>query len=138
MGTWGIRPFENDDAGDLYYELTEEGADAVAILAEAVRGLDPDYIEVDQGQRAVAAAAMILCLSGGPDRHLSDYELPWAKAHPLPTAAALLPEALAAVGGVMASSEASEVHALWAEQPGGLADWMADMTLLRDDLAAKR
>ena len=24
-----------------------------------------------------------------------------------------------------------------AEQPGGLADWLADMTLLRDDLAAK-
>ena len=55
----------------------------------------------------------------------------------MPASAALLPEALAAVERVKASSEASEVHGLWAEQPGGLADWMADMTQLRDDLAAK-
>jgi hypothetical protein len=136
MGTWGLKAFENDDASDLYYELIEDGADAHAILAAALQGLDPEYIEVDQGQRAVAAAAMIVCLSGGPDRHLSEYERPWASAHPLPSAAALAPEALAALHRIMASSEESEIHALWAEQEGGLQDWMTEMTLLRDDLAA--
>jgi hypothetical protein len=32
MGTWGIRPFDNDDAGDQFYELKEEGSDHLAIL----------------------------------------------------------------------------------------------------------
>ena len=136
MGTWGIRPFDNDDASDLFYELKEDGADRLAILREAVGALDPDYIEVDQGQRAVAAAALILLHAGGPGSHLSEYELPWASANPLPEAVTLLAPALAAVGRVMASSEQSELHALWAEQPGGLEDWGAVTGALRADLAA--
>lgn len=136
MGTWGLKPFENDDAGDLYYEMIADGADAKAILAAALHDLDPDYIEIDQGQRAVGAAAMILFLAGGPDRHLSQYELPWAQAHPLPDAATLLPDARAAVARVMSSGDQSEIYALWAEQEGGLEDWLKEMTLLRDDLAA--
>jgi hypothetical protein len=134
MGTWGIRPFDNDDASDLFYELKEEGADARAILHAAVTTLDPDYVEVDQGQRAVAAAAMILFQAEGDSSHLSEYELPWASANPIADAAALLGPALAAVERVMAGSEQSELHALWAEQPGGLEDWTTIMQELRVDL----
>lgn len=136
MGTWGIRPFDNDDAGDLFYELKEEGADHLAILREAVTTLDPDYVEADQGQRAVAAAALILFFAGGPGSHLSEYELPWASANPVPDAASLLAPALAALDRVIAGSEQSELHALWAEQPSGLEDWSGVTGALRADLAA--
>jgi hypothetical protein len=136
MGTWGIRPFDNDDAGDLFYELKEDGADHRAILHEAVTTLDPDYVEADQGQRAVAAAALILFHSGGPGSHLSEYELPFASANPVPDAASLLAPALEALDRVLAGSEQSELHALWAEQPGGLADWSAVTLALRGDIAA--
>ena len=136
MGTWGIRPFDNDDASDLFYEMKEDGADLRAILSQAVTALDPDYVEADQGQRAVAAAAMILFHAGGPGSHLSEYELPWASANPVADAAPLVGPALAALDRVMAGSEQSELHALWAEQPGGLEDWMAIMTALHADLRA--
>jgi hypothetical protein len=136
MGTWGIRPFDNDDASDLFYELKEEGADHLAILREAVTNLDPEYVEADQGQRAVAAAALILFHAGGPDSHLSEYELPWASANPVPEAATLLAPALAALDRVLANGEQSELHALWAEQPGGLDDWGAVTRALHADLAA--
>ncbi len=136
MGTWGIRPFDNDDASDLFYEMKEDGADLRAILSQAVTVLDPDYVEADQGQRAVAAAAMILFHAGGPGSHLSEYELPWASANPVADAAPLVGPALAALDRVMAGSEQSELHALWAEQPGGLEDWMAIMTALHADLRA--
>lgn len=136
MGTWGIRPFDNDDASDLFYELKEKGADRLAILGQAVSALDPDYVEVDQGQRAVAAAALILFHAGGPATHLSEYELPFASANPMPEAASLLAPALAAVDRVLASGEQSELHALWDEQPGGLEDWGAVTRALRTDLAA--
>jgi hypothetical protein len=39
-----------------------------------------------------------------------------------------------AVERVMAGSEQSELHALWAEQPSGLEDWIGIMRQLRDDL----
>jgi hypothetical protein len=136
MGTWGIRPFDNDDASDLFYELKEEGADRLAILRAAVTELDPDYVEADQGQRAVAAAALILLNAGGPGTHLSEYELPWASANPVSEAAALLAPALAALDRVVAGSEESELHALWAEQPGGLEDWSGVTGALRADLTA--
>ncbi len=136
MGTWGIRPFDNDDAGDLFYELKEEGADHLAILREAVTTLDLEYVEADQAQRAVAAAALILFHAGGPASHLSEYELPWASANPVPEAATLLAPALAALDRVLASGEQSELHALWAEQPGGLEDWGGVTSALRADLAA--
>jgi hypothetical protein len=136
MGTWGIRPFDNDDASDLFYELKEEGADHLAILREAVTTLDPEYVEADQGQRAVAAAALIMFFAGGPAAHLSEYELPWASANPVPEAATLLAPALAALDRVLASGEQSELHALWAEQPHGLDDWSAVTGALRADLAA--
>ncbi|WP_285711528.1 DUF4259 domain-containing protein [Erythrobacter oryzae] len=136
MGTWGIRPFDNDDASDLFYELKEEGADHLAILRAAVTALDPDYVEADQGQRAVAAAALVLFHAGGPATHLSEYELPFASANPVPGAASLLAPALAALDRVLAGSEQSELHALWAEQPGGLEDWGAVTRALRADLAA--
>ncbi len=134
MGTWGLRPFDNDDASDLFYELKDNGADVRAILAGAIEELDPEYIEIDQGQRAVAAAALLVSFAGGPDRHLSEYELPWAKANPLPDAAQLVPEALAAIERVMADAEHSEIYALWQEQDGGLEDWLIEMNALRDDL----
>jgi hypothetical protein len=136
MGTWGIRPFDNDAASDLFYEMKEEGADLRGILLQAVTTLDPEYIEVDEGQRAVAAAALILFHAGGPDSHLSEYELPWARANPVAEAAALLAPALAALDRVIASGEDSEIYALWAEQPGGLDDWMAVTGPLRADIAA--
>src|SRR5690348_12526834 len=60
MGTWGTGPFDNDGAGDWLETWKESGAalpDYVrATLTEVLD--NHEYLEVDDGQYAVAAAAV--------------------------------------------------------------------------------
>jgi hypothetical protein len=76
MGSWGTGPFDNDDALGFFGELEDAAAEAVlrrireVLSATADR---PGYLEVDEGNVAVAAAALVAagCSEGATLGHPS-------------------------------------------------------------------
>ncbi|WP_127353784.1 DUF4259 domain-containing protein [Actinacidiphila soli] len=71
MGTWGISPFENDTAGDFAITLDETAPEGREVLVRAmlVRAVEArDYLDSEDGQEAVAAAALVAaqCPGGEP------------------------------------------------------------------------
>jgi uncharacterized protein DUF4259 len=70
MGSWGTGPFDNDDAADFANELGRaDPAERLTLIRTALQdALDADYLEVDGGNRAIAAAATVAaCRPGGPE-----------------------------------------------------------------------
>ena len=70
MGAWGTGVFDNDGAGDLLADLRHaEPARRPGIVREALQfAVDAgDYLEVIEGQAAVAAAAMVAAARGDGD-----------------------------------------------------------------------
>lgn len=58
MGTWGTKPFENDDALDLIEEFEESGD--ITLLSSAIeKVLKSEYIEAPDASEAIAAAELI-------------------------------------------------------------------------------
>ena len=70
MGTWGEGPFDNDAAQD-WLEALCESEDAFTLLYNtlvfAAETPEEDYLEVDDGQTAVAAAEVVAVLLGSAD-----------------------------------------------------------------------
>jgi hypothetical protein len=68
VGAWGTGVFENDGAGDFLAEFrqTELGqrADVVRQAMQAAAEA-AGYLEIDEGQAAVAAAAVVAAARGG-------------------------------------------------------------------------
>lgn len=60
MGTWGIRPFENDEALDFLEEV-EDAEDRLGALARPLEhvAFSGDYLETADLTEAIAAAAVI-------------------------------------------------------------------------------
>ena len=58
MGAWSSGPFDNDDAADLMIEL--EDAPSWDVVRETFADVlvNPDYVELSDGARAYAAAAL--------------------------------------------------------------------------------
>ncbi|HEY2949110.1 MAG TPA: DUF4259 domain-containing protein [Micromonosporaceae bacterium] len=68
MGTWGTGPFENDDAADLCAELADADPAQQAEMLRAVLRRAADntgYLEIDDAQAAIAAAAVVAAWSAG-------------------------------------------------------------------------
>ncbi|HLL67238.1 MAG TPA: DUF4259 domain-containing protein [Micromonosporaceae bacterium] len=62
MGAWGTGPFDNDDAADFSAELDEaDPTDRANLIRSALQAAvdTDDYLDVDTGGRAVAAAALV-------------------------------------------------------------------------------
>ncbi len=62
MGTWGIGPFDNDGAADLLADI-EDGGFTFEEVQWAFE--DPDYLEADGGQIAIALGALIGSVQNG-------------------------------------------------------------------------
>lgn len=60
MGTWGIGPFENDEALDFLEEV-ERAEDPLGLLARPIDhvAFSGDYLEAHEVAEAVAAAAVV-------------------------------------------------------------------------------
>ena len=125
MGAWGIKPFENDDAGDWECELEDDGLDAVRRAFD----LSDDYIEVDEGGAAIAAAETVAAMRGNPAADLPEDVRTFAAKHP-EVADDLLHAAREAVAAVDSDGERSEVFGLW-EDAGTLDEWRATIADLR-------
>src|SRR6478735_7179442 len=113
MGAWGSGPFENDGAGDFMAELVDTGA--LELLQEALELPDDEYLEVEQGQAAIAAAALIAAAAGHQRRDLGEELHEWLDAQPRDRLLGLAPLALQALERVMAEGESSEIYDLWKE-----------------------
>ena len=90
MGAWGTGSFENDAALDWLPELEEaDGPDVLDRTLRRVTEAGDDYLEVDEGAAAIAAAEVVAALLGAPAPDLPDEVRAWVEVHTGPLAPAL-------------------------------------------------
>ena len=121
MGTWDNGHFDNDGALDFLDRLTTQ--DTLTPLEEAfdaILSVD-DYIDVDYGEEAVAAAEVVALLMRKPAESLPDSLTEWHKSHPLKADDGLTAKAIQAVEKVM-DPEVSEFRQL-REEGDELPGW---------------
>jgi Domain of unknown function (DUF4259)/Immunity protein 26 len=138
MGTWGIGPFSNDDAADLLGSVDDaEPAAALALLRDALTAAaDDNYLQVDVGQEAVAAAAIVATQRpGGPRLDPSTVSASLAEGSGLDLPEELDRLALIALDRVV--GERSELRSLW-QEGGRLQEFHATLAPLRVALAGGR
>ncbi len=133
MGTWGMKAFENDCAADFTSELAESD-NPIELLSNAFSDLDDEYIELDEGQQAIIAAAIVLHWSGGTDAHIGDFVKEKIANNHTPVNKSLVHEALAALSLIVSDSDKSEIYELW-EEADDFDVWLAEVQLLKDQLA---
>ena len=133
MGTWGVGPFENDDASDWVYEL--ESIDDLSICRSTFLSVitEVNYLEQDQGARAIAAAEIVAALAGRRRRGLPDEVETWLKKNAVELAVDDRKLALSAIDRVLAPE--SELRALWAEVGDGV--WDSEIDDLRQRLVTR-
>ncbi|HEY3502684.1 MAG TPA: DUF4259 domain-containing protein [Actinocatenispora sp.] len=130
MGAWDTGVFDNDGAGDLHAELLSAGPTGRAdVLRSAFELPCEGYVEVDDGQRALAAAAVVSAVRAGTDldaagRCTAAADLP-------PATPELVALARAAVDRVLGAD--SEWRELW-EEGDLLADALSAVARVRADL----
>ena len=111
MGAFGTGPFDNDDALDLLSECVDSPALTLRVALQAAQG---DYVEVDAGGRAWAAAEIVALAFGRGE--LTDLTSSAAelvlRIKPNDTLRALALRAIERLG-----REGSELAELWAESP---------------------
>ncbi|WP_392840850.1 DUF4259 domain-containing protein [Streptomyces sp. LN500] len=131
MGTWDISPFDNDTAADFGGDLDEAALDERESMIRGVlkRAADPaDYLDTSDGERAVAAAALVVAQHPDGEPACSNY----GPSEPLPELPAdLRTLAVDALDRVV--SELSGLAELWGEAANG-PKWRQDATRLRDVL----
>lgn len=133
MGAWGLGPFENDGAGDWLAALRHGDADEIETALAAVQE-HPEYLEVDEGQSAIAAAQFVAAAHG-----LSTGELPAEVGALLEAHAAWVrsrPDLIARARDALARTVASrsEIAELWDESADG-AEWRRSIARLDEGLA---
>ncbi|WP_457206140.1 DUF4259 domain-containing protein [Nocardioides sp. P5_C9_2] len=127
MGSWGMDPFDNDDAGDWSWTL-EDGAGPEAVRDALAAAVAPSPDESTAAQ-AVAAAALVAAARGVPVV-LPDAMREWLDAQTAGSVGALATEAVAALESVLSGSDLADT---WDEQ--GPA-WREQTVVLRDAIAA--
>ncbi|WP_405435244.1 DUF4259 domain-containing protein [Streptomyces avidinii] len=131
MGTWDIGAFDNDTAADFAGDLDEAALEEreSVIRGALKRAADPaDHLDTSDGERAVAAAALVVAQHPDGEPACSVY----GPSEPLPPLPADL-RTLAVDALDQVVSELSELAELWAEAANG-PKWRQDITRLRDAL----
>jgi len=136
MGTWDTDSFQNDAASDWAFEQ-ESAADLghVSKTLLVVVKTGDDYLEVDEGQEALAAAEVVARLKGnwGQRDPYSEPVDKWIQNHPQTPSDDLVDLALKAIDRV--NSEPSELLELWGES--GSDDWKQCVSSLRERVGAE-
>ncbi|MDO5625244.1 MAG: DUF4259 domain-containing protein [Pseudomonadota bacterium] len=118
MGAWGHQPFENDGAGDLEAELAHAEPGNLSVLESAfdaaLAAADEDgYIEVDQGEAVIAAAALLARLKASAEVDVAERLHDWLAAAQAQDHSRLAPKAREALDKVMSGGDTSEIVELW-------------------------
>ncbi|MVN89086.1 DUF4259 domain-containing protein [Deinococcus sp. HMF7620] len=132
MTVWGTGSFENEYAAEFAREVVQDGAFALAEAFDVALDPDNEYLEAEEGHRALAAAEVLAAVLTGDTRSLTDAGLrAWAQAADLADLTHLRQLALEAVERVLGPG--SELPDLWEE--GEDADtWRGDVGRLRAEL----
>jgi len=131
MGAWGIGTFDDDDAADWAYEL-EEASDLSPARQALAAATDSDgFLEIPEGARAVAAAAVVASTFDGDLKGLPETVGEWIDDHPGSATSGDARLALDALERVM--SEESELRSLWDDAPEA-AEWAKEIEKLRERL----
>ena len=125
MGAWGYHFDENDSAADWLDEFSD--APDWAAVADALSASGSDYVELDEGSAAIAAAELVAAANGQASPRLDGKLSEWAKANAA-EGTSLKASAIAAVAAVRDGGELSE---LW--QEADAAEWLSSL----DDLTTR-
>lgn len=126
MGAWDTGAFDNDGAGDWVADLRHATpAERPGLLLDALRNVtdEPEYVENDTAQAALAAAAVVAAARPGPPIELPDFLADGALALP----PGLDDLAVRALDRIMA--EDSEWHELWSDSESAEAAFTEVRTL---------
>lgn len=134
MGAWGAKAFENDSALDWLAELEAGGVEALrATLAAVAEAEAEEWIDVDDGSSAIAAAELVAAALGLGAERLPAEATGWLEGNPDAFAAEDLSLAQRAVARVLGPE--SELSGLWREGEPDNA-WSADVAVLLARLEA--
>ena len=128
MGAWGEKAFENDSALDWLDDLESEGVDALRDLLARVADTDEaDYLDVDDGAPAIAAAEIVAAARGRGRDRLTKPVIAWLDENADDFVEEDLVLAAHAVERVVAGN--SELRGLW-EDGGPDSPWHTDVRTL--------
>ena len=132
-GAWDVGSFDNDDALDWAWELSE--SDDLSLVEQTLRNAvdATDYLEAPTGSMALAAAEVIAALRGKPSPKLPPEVSEWNDAHKLAVSDELSRLARTAVGRVR-NSESSELAQLWSDSDEMANLWHAELDNLLERL----
>jgi hypothetical protein len=131
MGTWDIGPFDNDTAADFASDLDEAALEEREVMIRGLleRGAGPaDFLGIYDGERAVAAAALVVAQHPDGDPACSNYG-PSESLPGLPADLRML--AVDALDQVV--SNRSELAEMWTEA-ANWSKWRQGITRLREVL----
>lgn len=136
MGAWGEEAFQNDSALDWLAELEVGG---LALLRETLSRVaaanSDDYLDVDDGTSAIAAAEIVAAALGRQRDRVTQDISAWLDAHESSFVDEDQVLAKRAVLRVLAAG--SELRELW-EEDGVDSAWHADVRVLLDRLGEDR
>ncbi|RJF71218.1 DUF4259 domain-containing protein [Deinococcus cavernae] len=132
MNAWNFGSFDNDSARDFTVEVVQDGGVALREAFEVVLDPDMDYVEVEEGARALAAAEILAAVLTGDTQHLTDAGLRhWVQNADKTSLSDLRALAAEALNRVLAPD--SELPEQW-EDTADSGAWLSDVQRLRSTL----
>lgn len=133
MSAWGVGPFQNEAAAEYAAEIAQDGAYALAEAFDVALDPDNDYLEAEEGHRAVAAAETLTAVLTGDTSALTDAALrAWVQNADAAELTHLRGDAMEALERVLGPG--SELPDLWEDSEDADA-WREDIQRLRAALS---
>ena len=128
-GAWDVGPFDNDDALDWVWELSE--SDDLSVVKNALQSAinTSGYLEAPTGSIALAAAEVVAALKGKPRAQLPAEVSAWVENYESEVDDSLVQAARQAIVQVQ-NAESSELAQLWSDSPELLNQWHKDLANL--------
>ena len=125
-GAWDTGSFDNDDALDWVWELSDSD-DLTLIRATLQTAAETsDYLEAPTASMAIAAAEVVAALRGKPRSELPDEVTEWVQAHQVAPGDDLLKTARTAIENIK-KDDSSELAQLWADSDELEKVWRNDL-----------
>ena len=132
-GAWDIGPFDNDDAMDWVWELSE--SDDLSVVKQALQDVidTSGYLEAPTASMAIAAAEVVAALKGAPRAQLPAEVIEWVERNESEVDADLVATARQAIARIR-DEELSELAQLWSDSEEAAEEWRAELTDLEQRL----
>lgn len=132
MEIWSYGSFDNDSAKEFMNEVIQDGEFALREAFEVVLDPDMEYVEAEEGVRAIAAAEILAAVLNGDTTRITDAGLRvWVQNADQTSLANLRNVASEALNRILAPE--SELPELW-EDTEDYSAWLSDVQRLRSGL----